>query len=277
MSATAIAARLDAFVDYLAGERNLSPATIYSYRRWLERLSEHFGGRDPSAISVAEMRAFLRACGFAPETKNSALSSLKSYLRWGVLEGLWEPSDLMLLPQARVIHSPMPALTRDQGRAFLEACVSVDEVRLVYLGLFAGLRISESASIDPSCWLDDRLRFTGKGRKQRDVPLHPRLAAVAEEILIYQASPSMLGRAMRRLAARTGIAGTSHTLRRTMATMLAEAGVSREVIGGVLGHSPGSVTELYAPVRWSEKVDAIALLDYGEIPRRRPLGWLYDL
>lgn len=56
---------------------------------------------------------------------------------------------------------------------------------------------------------------------------------------------------------------SSHTLRRTFGVTMSELGVSRDVIGALLGHAPGSVTvAAYIPVRWQEMLDAISRLTY---------------
>jgi hypothetical protein len=36
-----------------------------------------------------------------------------------------------------------------------------------------------------------------------------------------------------------------------------------QLIGAILGHAPASTTETYAPVRWTEKVEAIETLSYS--------------
>jgi hypothetical protein len=50
---------------------------------------------------------------------------------------------------------------------------------------------------------------------------------------------------------------------------LSEAGVSREVVGAILGHADGNVTPVYAPVRWSEKVAAVGHLGMWTIKEVR--------
>lgn len=137
---------------------------------------------------------------------------------------------------------------------------------MIYLGLYAGLRVSESERIDDAAWSEERgrLTFVGKGRKQREVPIHPELARVKENVLVKPVGVGCLKHSCRALAYASGIAFTSHSLRRTFAVNLSEAGIGREVIGALLGHAPLSVTESYCPVRWSEAVEAVSALTYSE-------------
>jgi integrase len=73
-----------------------------------------------------------------------------------------------------------------------------------------------------------------------------------------------LKQVVRSLVWDTGIQFSCHSLRRTFAVHLSEAGIPREVIGSILGHAPASVTETYAPVRYVEMREAIDVLSYSK-------------
>lgn len=153
----------------------------------------------------------------------------------------------------------------------LGACQSPLEHRLINLGLYAGCRIHESASITAENWQDDRLVFIGKGAKQRTVPIHNELQRVKHTILsTTPASEGVLQSVMERLRARiaavdeSGRPVRSHSLRRTFAVSLYERfRVPREVVATLLGHDD-SVTALYAPVRFHLLREAIDKLNYYE-------------
>jgi integrase/recombinase XerD len=249
------------FFEYLVDERNLSPMTAYTYENSLRRL-ERFLGKPAETFTSDDLRRFLRESPLHPQTKNSSAVGMKAFHRWGSLEGEWPLNGISEVPGPKVIHDPKECLTTVEARTLLQVVRRPNEARLLFLGLYAGLRVGEMARVDADCWRDDRLRFVGKGRKTREVPVLPELAAKRELILSRGSSDSSLKQVVRSLVYLTGIQFSSHTLRRTFAVHLSEDGVPREVIGALLGHAPASVTETYAPVRWAEKLDAMDMLSY---------------
>lgn len=249
------------FAVYLTDERELSPATAWTYNQALLRL-EKFCGKPICEITATDVRAFMRFSAYHASTKNATVVAIKSFHRWGVLEGYWTTNGIVGLQGPRQHLNPKPSLTVSEVLALLGVTKRPNETRLVYLGLYAGCRVSESASIGPDEWLEDRLRFVGKGSKVREVPVHPDLEARRETILSNRPTRDTLKTTCRALAFLLGIPFTSHSLRRTFASTLSESGVPREVIGALLGHAPASVTEFYAPVRWSEKTEAMARLEF---------------
>ncbi|OJY34088.1 MAG: recombinase XerC [Rhizobiales bacterium 65-9] len=148
------------------------------------------------------------------------------------------------------------------------------------LGLLygAGLRISEALSITlrdaPRAGLDS-LRVTGKGGKERIVPLLPQVARLIddyvaqcpyrpapEEPLFRGAkggplSPRIVQLAMERLRGALGLPNTAtpHALRHSFATHLLGKGGDLRAIQELLGHSSLSTTQVYT------KVDAVRLLE----------------
>lgn len=250
------------FAHYLIDERNLSASTAFTYEQGLLRY-ERFVSSTAEAATPESGRRFLRESRYNPATKNATLVALKAYHRWGELEDKpWANPKLANLVGPKQHRQPKPALSIEEAAELLEVCRRPNEYRVVYLGLLAGLRISEAASITSSEWLSDRLRFYGKGRKRRDVPVVAELEAVKTEILSNATTAGTLKHVVRSLGHVTGIAFTSHALRRTFSVTLSEAGVPREVIGDLLGHAPMTTTEIYTPVRESEKFEAMAKLHY---------------
>jgi site-specific recombinase XerD len=251
------------FRRYILGECNLSPATAWSYEQGLRRL-EAFIGKGRAEITAKDVRGYLREAPGRPRTKHISLAAIKSFHRWGVLEELWPANGIAALRGPKLTYDPRPALQPAEAAELLSVCNGPQEVRLVYLGLYAGLRIAESASISSETWLPDRLRFMGKGRKVREVPVHAELAGVRDEILARTTTVATLHGACKVLSFRCGLRFSSHGLRRTFAATLVELGVSRDVIGEMLGHAHSITVQAYAPVTWRERVEAIAKLSYTE-------------
>lgn len=251
------------FAKYLVNECNLTPSTAFTYEQGLLRL-EKFIGKDASEITPDEIRAFMRNTDYHPATKSSTLVAMKAFHKWGSLEGLWPMNGIMALRAPKQVIIPKPALSADEARTLIDACRRNNEFRLVYLGLYQGTRITESSLIGDREWnhMKGSLRFEGKGRKVREIPVHPEVALKRKKILEGNASRGTLKHVARSLAFYTGVDYTSHSLRRTFSVMLSEARVPREVIGAMLGHAPISTTERYTPVRFDEMQEAIAKLVY---------------
>jgi site-specific recombinase XerD len=249
------------FFEYLVGERNLSLMTACTYENSL-RCLERFLDKPAEGADSDDLRRFIRESPLHPTTKNGVMVGMKAFHRWGVLEKEWPLSSIAEVPGPKLIHNPKECLTTAEAATLLQVVRRPNEARLLCLGLYGGLRVGEMVRIDAESWRDDRLRFVGKGRKTREVPVLPELAAKRDLILSRTSSDSALKQVVRTLVYLTGIQFSSHTLRRTFATHLSEDGVPREVVGALLGHAPASTTEIYAPVRWTEKLDAMDMLSY---------------
>jgi integrase len=127
---------------------------------------------------------------------------------------------------------------------------------------FAGLRLGETAgltwaSVDLDRW---QLRLIGKGGKFRLVPIHPALMDVLRERqaeALSESEPVIWTPQRRPLAARTlgsyvralvdraeiDTAQPSHAFRRTVATVMYEAGVRTRVIERIMSWAPRQMHE----------------------------------
>ena len=84
------------FLNHLVVERNLSANTVAAYRRDLEAYLVHLIGRGidaPEDVRRVDVEAFVaarRECGYASASIERALSSVKSFHRFLVREGICE-------------------------------------------------------------------------------------------------------------------------------------------------------------------------------------------
>lgn len=250
---------------YEVQEKNHSPSTAFTYIQAKHRI-EKFLKKPASEIDTDDVRRFLRDSNYHPATKSSTLVGFKAYRRWGVVEGKWEPNGVEYVQAPKQHRLPKPALTPDEARKIMDACRRPTEFRVIYFGLLAGCRVSDSAIIGPQQWMSDRLRFVGvKERRWREIPVHPLLTEKRETILSKSTSRGTLKHVVRSLSHYTGIYFTTHTLRRTFMVQQRNLGVPREVIRELTGHShPDVLTNSYAGVTWPEMVRAIAVHTYEE-------------
>jgi integrase/recombinase XerC len=175
------------FLRYLEAERNVSEMTLASYRQDLEALTEYlydlFGERvpEPSEISTQHLRSYVAAmheAGLARATVARRLSSLRSFLKFGIRDGwvtensakpLRTPRGGRKLPYflttediAKLLNAPPehdPFGIRD--RAILETMYSAG----VRVGELVGMNLGDLSITE------GLVRVRGKGRKERFAPL----------------------------------------------------------------------------------------------------------
>lgn len=281
---------VDRFLDYVAVERGLSGNTLEAYRRDLARYAEYLAGRgvrDPARAGEEDTAGFVASLSsreYEPGKRYEAssiarsLAAVRSFHRFLVQEGITEadPAETVIGPKVpRTLPKP---LTEDEVGALLDAPgtdgpVALRDTALLETLYGAGLRISELVALD----VDDldleegSVRATGKGSKERVVPLG-RYAVAALERYLVQARPDLAraktraalflnqrgGRLTRQgatnivkaAAKRAGLRRrvTPHMLRHSFATHLLEGGADVRVVQELLGHARVSTTQIYTLV-----------------------------
>lgn len=259
------------FHRWIVRARNLSPLSGVTYVNGVERI-ERVTGKPAAEITARDLHSFLLS-DYHPTTKNMSLVAFRSFHWWGaVVEELW-PLDpkIMAVKGPKVIRPPKPALSPEEAVTLLRACKRSNEFRAVWLPLFQGMRVSEAARIGEREWRPDRFVFMAKGRKTIEVPVHPELAKKRDVILSNETTKDTLKAVCRAMSLLLGIRFSPHTLRHTFARVTREMGVERATVGGLLGHGPQDVTEIYIPVTFDEMYRALPVLDYERAARRRHL------
>jgi integrase/recombinase XerC len=287
------AARL-AFLDWLTHERRASPLTVAAYGRdigfFVGFLTRHRGAEPDlaslGALRVTDFRAWLAAeanDGRGNATRATHLAAVRSFYKWAArLHGI-NNAQIAIVKGPRV-KKPLPrALTPDQAREVTRdigemhdtAALQARDTALFALLYGSGLRIAEALALDiRDVPREGALRVTGKGEKQRIVPVLPVVrAAIAALLAVHPspapASPLFLGARGERLNA--GVAqrvlrefrrlhglpehATPHSLRHSFATHLLAGGADLRSIQDLLGHASLSTTQRYT------SVDAAGLLD----------------
>ena len=184
--------RAEEFLAWLAVERGRSPRTIEAYRRDLVRYQGHVDdcGRGFDDVATADVVAFVRRLqhdGLAPASVTRTLVSVRGLHRFLVAEGhrVDDPTADVEIPS---LPRGLPkALSAEQVVSLMDAVVGDDpsarrDRAVLELLYGTGCRISEAGSLSlPDVDLHDGLvRVTGKGAKERIVPLG-RCAAEALE------------------------------------------------------------------------------------------------
>ncbi len=284
-----VAARRADWLAALEHRRRLSARTVEAYerdtRQFLAFLARHLGGppslEDLAALRVADYRAFLadrRRAGVAPRSLGRVLAGVRSFLaHCEVADGFDAAAARAVATPKAGRRLPRPVSPEEAGALLEEAAADADDPAIaardtaVLLLLYgAGLRIGEALSLTVGDVRGggDTLRVTGKGGRQRIVPLLPVVRAGLKAHLARQAAgappdaPLFRGvrggplgaRAIQRLTARLrGALGlpasaTPHALRHSFATHLLGAGADLRQIQELLGHARLSTTQGYAAV-----------------------------
>ena len=281
---------LGAWHDHLALGLRRSPHTVRAYHKAAERL---LTGLDLStfeqvaSLSTGRLRIHLaarRADGLSNASAARELSALKAFIAFSRAQAGHEVTEAPRLRGPRLKKGlPRPVSPDDAiGLAETVEALAPDgwtgaRDRAVLLLLYgAGLRISEALSLKTGALpLGDVLTVTGKGNKQRIVPLVP-LIREAVDAYVRQCpwplgandplfrglkggalSQGVVQKATARARRALGLPDTAtpHALRHSFATHLLGAGADLRSLQELLGHASLGSTQIYT------KVDAASLLD----------------
>jgi len=278
---------LGRWLAQLSAVRRRSPKTVEAYRRdvagYLGFLARHRGGpmglAAIGAVTLSELRAWMaaeRGRGLSARSLARALSAVRSFHGWlNAVHGV----DCAAI---HVVQSPkLPArlprpVPEEDARRVLEA-VSADaepwiaarDQAALTLIWGSGLRISEALGLrQRDAPLGEVIRVTGKGGKEREVPVLPAARAAIEryraicphalergDALFLGArggplSPRLIQKAMAaaRMALGLPASATPHALRHSFATQLLAAGGDLRAVQELLGHASLSTTQVYTAV-----------------------------
>ena len=287
---TARADLLEAWHGHLAQARRRSPHTVRAYVATAARLLDALGETNWAALAAldaAGLRCQLaarRSEGLSNASAARELSALKGFLAFARAQaGLADPAPPRMRGPRVKKGLPRP-VTPDEAVHLAETVA--DQAALDWIGTRdravlllmygAGLRIAEALSLPGKALpLGETLMVTGKGGKQRVVPLLPIVrAAVADyaarcpwsltgDLPLFRGakggplSQGMVQKAMAsaRIALGLPASATPHALRHSFATHLLGAGADLRALQELLGHASLGSTQIYT------KVDAALLLD----------------
>ncbi|WP_439598444.1 tyrosine recombinase XerC [Falsiroseomonas sp.] len=294
---------LAGWLAMLASERRASPHTVEAYQAdlslFLGFLTRHLG-EEPDvtalgALRPTDIRAFLahRAReGDGNTTRARRLAALRGFLRYlarrhgqpvTAISGLRGPRAARPVPralsaaEAREVASGIGAV-HDPDRAQQPRMQAARDVALFTLLYGCGLRIAEALALDvrdaPRPGQQGALRVTGKGSKQRLVPVLPAVRQAMGDWLAEhpdpqpeaplfvgargaRLDPGVAQRSVRNWRRLAGLPehATPHALRHSFATHLLGGGADLRAIQELLGHASLSTTQRYT------RVDAAALLE----------------
>ncbi|MDR6969732.1 site-specific tyrosine recombinase XerD [Leifsonia shinshuensis] len=282
-----VAADVDGFLRHVAIERGLSANTVAAYRRdlavyaaWLDQ--EGIG--DVRQVTPATLSAFAVHLGTREESPLTAsslarmLSTVRGFHRFLLDEGRVEVDASRDLRPPKLPSRLPKAISVEQVSALLAATDGDDvaalrDKALLELMYATGARVSEAVNLNVDDVIDsDIVRLTGKGSKQRIVPLGSYAQEAVSAYLVRarpvlsakgKATPALfLGMRGARLSrqnvwliiraaaerAKLDVEISPHTLRHSFATHLLAGGADVRVVQELLGHSSVATTQIYTLV-----------------------------
>lgn len=268
--------------QHLRHERALSEKTLEAYVRDVSQALHYFKTstvKQFAALKPRDIRGFLasrRKEDIQSRSLARAMSSLRSFANFLEREGLAEIPAFKAVKSPKIpLRLPRPlseekalALTHDDGLSEEEWIIARDKAILMLL-YGAGLRISESLSLTnqqiKEALSSGQLKITGKGSKERVVPLLPIIATQIKQYInlspfkldpIFRGkkggvlSPRIIQLKIEHLRGALGLdeTATPHALRHSFATHLLGAGGDLRSIQELLGHSSLTSTQVYTAV-----------------------------
>lgn len=277
-------ALLRKYHNYLLLERGLSENTREAYRHDVARFLEFLEteGLHSETADLETLHRFtwtLHDLGIAARSVARILSGVRSFYRFLLLDGYIESDPTELLESPKIgkhlpevlslqeIESILSTIDLSQPEGQRDRCI----IEMLYS---CGLRVSELCALQLSdLFLEEGfLRVTGKGNKQRLVPISPR---AVRELKLWFMDRSQLElkpgeedyvfvshRRRQHLSRITvfhnikvyveqaGIMKTisPHTFRHSFATHLLEGGAHLRAIQAMLGHESIATTEIYTHI-----------------------------
>ncbi len=269
--------RVDDYLAVLTAERGLAKSTVAAYRRDLYQYLNHLGDREPTPEVISDYLLTLLEREYARSTIARKVAAVKGFHRHEEIEGI-APTD------------PASRITAPRREASLPKALSVDEVLRLLDAVGAGsvadrrdsailefmyatgCRVSEAVGVDlANIDLHDKVvMVTGKGQKQRLVPLGSAAVIAAErwlpdrlvlargrnDALFLNLRGTRITRQgvfdiVRKRAEAVGIAPnriSPHVLRHSAATHMVEGGADLRTVQEMLGHANVSTTQIYTKV-----------------------------
>jgi integrase/recombinase XerD len=276
---------LDEFLSFLSAEKGASNNTVAAYRNDLRQLATYMKPREDGKswekvdrMIIQDFILDLKKRKYAETTVARKVAAIRSFFSFleseGMIssnptEGLASPRVGKMLPKAISPNEVDELLEQPCKRSTPEARRDRAMLELLYA---TGMRVTELVSLDlANLNLDPEnayVRCSGKGAKERIIPIHEQAAEAVQEYL-EEARPTLVrnknetalfvNRRGERLtrqgfwlilkgyarAANLHEDVTPHTLRHSFATHMLRGGMPLRHVQEMLGHANISTTQVY--------------------------------
>ena len=270
--------RIEEFEQHLRTERRLSPHTIKSYKRDLEKLAFWCPKKSssiPENINVQDIRACLSGLhrgGLGGRSIQRWLSSLRTFFNYGI-KNQWlttNPADGLAAPKS---PKKLPkTLDVDQVNQFLSlktaSWIDYRDHAIIELLYSSGLRLAELSGLNLTDidLKEASITVTGKGNKTRYLPVGKQaisalkiwlkhrqeiastdLPAMFLSVYSKRLSPRGIQDRLKKISIRQGMQRRvhPHMLRHSFASHMLESSGDLRAVQELLGHQNISTTQVY--------------------------------
>ncbi len=271
------------YMTMLKVERNLAQNSLESYERDLlqyhDFLESELNIKSILNVTLGHIRSYLRTMndkGLAANSVKRAVSSIRTYHNFLSAEGLMVDNPAQLLDAPKIPQKLPNILTIQEVDDILsvipeKAPMAKRDLAIFEMMYSCGLRVTELCDFKTTdiLWDSEMIRVSGKGDKQRFVPIgpiarenlknylnHERPALTDKNPNVAEVFLSRNGRKLTRMmiwillkkwseAAGVDKEVSPHTLRHSFATHLLEGGADLRAVQEMLGHADISTTQIY--------------------------------
>ena len=273
---------MDLFFKYLEFEKRYSPHTLLSYQTDLGQfaayLAQTYQLSDPAAADHAIIRSWIVTLvqkGLDPRTVTRKIACLRSYYKFLMQQGRLTKNPTLRLKPPKTAKKLPAFVPQEAFNIFLDAFAFEDTLegirdKLILELLYGtGIRLAELIGISEADLnlAAKTVRVTGKGNKERLVPLNDSLLATlqqyrekkkttfpdnnTEKLLVTTKALPLYPKLVYRIVKRyinlvsTSEKASPHVLRHSFATHLLNNGADLNAIKDLLGHASLAATQVY--------------------------------
>ena len=269
------------YFEYLQFERGLSKNTINAYQRDMQKFHDvcNKSPINSGADEISILLLHMHKMGQSSRSQSRMLSSLRGFYNWAQEEKYITQNPILLFENPRQNRTIPVVLSEKEVQKILDAIpmndrFSTRDRAIVELLYACGLRVSEACELKLSLLriAEGYIIVTGKGNKQRLVPIHKEAVKFLElymqherpntkpktnesdTVFLSNRGGSLTRQSifmkLKRFATVAGIKKTisPHTMRHSFATHLIERGADLRVVQQLLGHESITTTEIYTHI-----------------------------
>ena len=263
---------IEKFSRYLEIEKNYSSHTLLNYQLDLRDFAAFVGEAGLEKVDYLQLRKYLATLkerNLTNRTLNRKLSTLRSFFKFLIKEGLLKNNPIVSLSSPKLEKHLPQFLTEEEMKRLIEGFIPEGERGLrdrAILETFysTGVRISELVGMnkDDVDFISGVVKVLGKGKKERLVPIGnsalETIRAYLEDrkkdspvLFLNKNYKRITTRGVRNIVAKylrlAGMKGgvSPHTLRHSFATHLLNRGADLRSVQELLGHANLSTTQIY--------------------------------
>lgn len=268
------------FRRYCALEEQLSEITIRAYKIAVEAFAKRTGAKNLKDVTLDVLREFfyegMEKYQWSYWSFDNYHKYLKKFLNWCVEEGYMKVNPVLEIKKPKKpMHLPR-RLTYEEAQTILKVALNFPwryefeharNYAIIATFMYAGLRCQELLNlqlIDVNLESGNILVRSGKGNKDRNVPIHTKLRYIlkhycqdyrrlgkqSEHFFTSVRSNSPLAykdisKLCRKISIESGVKFTPHCLRHTFGSVAVEQGIGLVQLKEIMGHSDISSTMIY--------------------------------